>query len=252
MANSNTFNELALERIAKCPIMVTEDLTDVEFCGYLLAERVLRHEFEGERASLEDIRKDFTFLWNAAWFPGVDYKTWKAPPMKAGSLYWKGINAGRTISYRLYSLLLDYEVLHPEQPYNLILNGYTIQGKYTLLRKKKGAKIPNVLMLYMNAPAIQHDQAIPPIVTLLCRYVDVKMTETYHEVHVLHYPLLRGKAWTNRLLNEVLAKKWICSMLEVAKLKPDFPTMGEHCKDCSTKPCMEVFNLGRQNDHNWH
>lgn len=247
-----SINEHELERMSRCPIMVERSPTNVGLCSRLLVEKVLRHAFEGKIVSLEDIRKNFTLLWNSAYTHGIDIKSWKPPPIKVGDPYWAGIRNGRTISYRLFSLILNYEVLHPEQLYNLILNGYTIQGSYALIRKRKGASIPSVLIPYIHAPTLQHDQVVPPRPIALSRYVDAKMSEVYKEIHVLHYPLLKGKEWTNKYINEALAKTYLCSMLEVAKLNPNYPTLGNHCIDCSTKPCMEVFNIGRQNDHRRH
>lgn len=239
-------NEYELEQKAKCPIMVSQSPSEVGLCGYLLASKALRAAFEGKHPVLADIRGDYIRLWNQAWFKGKENKI---PIPKAGDPYWKGIHSGRTISYRLFNLLLAYEVLHPEQSYYLILNGYTIQGSYALLRKRKGAGIPTVLILYMHAPTLQHDQAVPPRLVALSRYVDAKMSEVYKEIHVLHYPLLKGKEWINKYINEALAKVYLYSMLEVENTSPVYPTIGEHCKDCSTKPCLEVFNIGRQNDH---
>lgn len=237
--------ERALQRVSLCPMLVPMKTSNLESCAYALAEKVIRQSFEGKLPVLEDIRKQFTDLWNSAWYLGIDRKLWRTPPLKVGDPYWAGIHLGRTISFRVFSLVLDYEVMHPEQPYNLILNGYTIQGRYALLRKRKGARVPSVLVLHMQSPAMKHEHSMPPDPISLARYVDMKMGSFHKDVHVLHYPLVKGKEWLNKHVDEPLAKDYLHNMIKVVLLNPRYPAIGSHCADCETRPCMEVYSIGR-------
>lgn len=238
-------DEKELARIALCPMFVPGEQSKLELCADTLTTIAIRRAFEGKLLKLEDIRSQFTYLWGCSNFSGTDSKAWCIPPMKAGNPYWVGIHQGRTISFRIFSLVAGYEILHPEQPYNLILNGYTIQGRYALLKKPGRSGIPNVLVTYLNAPSLRHEIAMPPDPISLSRYVDVKMATMYKEVYVLHYPLLKGKEWQNKEINEAVAKRYLSSMLDVVALNPRYPTAGSHCMGCEDKPCMEVFKLDR-------
>lgn len=154
----------------------------------------------------------------------------------------------RVAGYRLLQLVLHYEVVHLEQPYSLSLSGYTIEGKYALLRKRSGAKLPHVLVLHDIEPDIRNTQAQPPDVVTLSRYVHVLTATSHKDARVLHYPVIRGSTWTNRDLKLPLAKRYLESMLKVATLRPEFPVVGGHCESCATKRCMEVFTHGQDDD----
>lgn len=219
--------EQALERLMQCPMMTPTSPSPAETCAYALASWVLRQSFEGKfvgkpEEQLHKIR-------------GKVIELWKGDKAEVGVV-------SRTAAYRLLNLIFDYEVMHLEQPYNLTLGGYTIQGKYALLRKRKGECLPNVLVLHTNEPDLKHDQALPPDVATLARYVHMVTNTGHNETQVLHYPVFRGKLWVNKTVNVPLAKRYLEGMLKVAALRPLFPIMGGHCAVCATKPCLEVFN----------
>lgn len=220
--------ERELERLLKCPLLDGEILAPTKVSQ--LTNWVLRKSFEGKFSELPEkvlheirgrILKDYP---------------------KDGTL-------ARVAGFRLFQLILDYEVIHLEQPYNLVLSGYTIQGQYALLRKKAGAKLPYVLVLRETEPDLRDTQAQPPDAITLARYVHVLTTTKHTNARVLQLPVFRGAAWTNRGLNLALAKQYLESMLKIATFRPSFPVAGEHCKSCVTKRCLGVFY--GPNDDSW-
>lgn len=223
------FQENDLERLSKCPIGYW-GIPQEDTCSRSLVTWALRKSFEGKllksKDSLSEIRGKFIDLWK-------DAKIAKDP----GTL-------ARTVGYRVFTLLLDYEVVHPEQPYNLVLASHTIQGKYALLRKRKGEKLPFTLVLHTKAPTLQKGMALPPDPIALARYIHVHAQDGYSNAQMLHYPIYKGKLWLNKWINLELAKRYLLSILKAASLDPSHPVAGDHCKTCLTKPCMEVFKNG--------
>lgn len=220
--------EQALGRLLQCPLMTPTSPSGEETCAYALASWALRQSFEnklvGDPAEiLSTIRGKMIKLWKES---GVADDPGKL---------------ARTSAFRLFNLVLDYETVHLEQPYNLVLAGYTIQGKYALLRKRTGECFPHILILHSNSPSLKHDQAVPPDVQTLARYLHVTTASGYTEVQVIHYPVFRGKTWFNKTVDGALARRYLQDMLKVAALRPQYPIAGEHCATCCTKPCLEVF-----------
>lgn len=214
-----------LERLVKCPLMVPNAPSKAETCTNALASWVLRqsflNKFKGRpEVILHDIRGKVLDLW------GDD--------LHAGSL-------SRTAAFRFLNLHLDFEVIHLEQPYNLILSGYTIQGQYALLRSRRGECLPHVLILHDKEPDMRKEHALPPDVITLARYVHI-CTNSGHKAHMLHFPVFMGKSWLNKTINLSLATLYLESMLKVVALNQRYPVMGSHCSNCSTKPCLDVFN----------
>jgi hypothetical protein len=220
------FKETELERLMLCPLMVPTGPSKMETCAQALTSWALRKSLEG---SLKGTPSDILHIIRGKVLELHDTTD------HVGTL-------ARTTAFRMFNLLVDYEVLHLEQPYNLILAGYTIQGKYALLRKRKGACLPYVLVLHTEEPKLKHNHALPPSLDVLARWVHVTTTTKYSDARVLNYPVLRGRSWVNKGLDSALAKQYLESMLKVASLRPNFPRMGEHCESCATKPCLEVFN----------
>lgn len=221
------FNEQELKRLTLCPLMTPASPSHAEVCAYTLASWTLRRSLEGEfKGSANDILHEIR---------GQVIKEWKK-----GSKEDPGL-VSRTIGFRLFNLILDYEVLHLEQPYNLILAGYTIQGKYALLRKRRGASLPFMLALHTFEPKLKHDQILPPDVITVARYVHVVTCTKYKDVQVLHYPIIRGQMWTNKTIGIPLAQQYLEGILKVAALNPKYPSSGAHCESCVTKPCLEIF-----------
>lgn len=222
--------EQDLERLSLCPLMTPTGPSHVETCAKALASWALRQAFEGS-------------------LKGAAPKILHEIRGKVLELYGDGFGAGtvaRRTAFNLFHLMVDYEVLHLEQPYNLTLAGYTIQGQYALLRKHRG-DIPSVLMLYPEEPGLRHNHALPPSISLMARYLHVVTQTKYKDAVMLHYPVLKGKSWVTKGLDKALVSRWLESIMKVASLRPQFPVMGEHCKRCTTKPCLGVFN-GQDDD----
>ena len=224
--------ESELERLLKCPLMTPTSPSKSEACANALASWAFRKSLEGflvgePQDILHEIRGKILELHETDDHVGT---------------------MARQTAFRIFNLLLDYEVLHLEQPYNLILAGYTIQGKYALLRKRKGACLPHVLVLYAEEPALRHNHAMPPTIPLMARWLHVRTATKYKNAVVLNYPVLKGESWVNSSLNLDLAEQYLESMLKVAALRPNFPVPGEHCGQCATKSCLEVFN-GRDDNN---
>src|SRR5271166_3637041 len=224
--------ELELQRLVQCPMMTPTRPSHAETCAYALAAWVLRQSFAGKL--LDTPAKNLHAI------RGKMLELWEGDKLQAGAL-------ARTAAFRLFHLQLEYEVIHLEQPYNLILSGYTIQGQYALLRKRTGEHLPHVLVLHTSEPELRREQALPPDVATMARYLHAYTNEAHHNAWVLHYPVFKGKLWFNRGLDVPLATSYLESMLKVAALRPRYPVAGEHCAECAFKPCLEVFN-GRQND----
>lgn len=221
--------EQTLERLMQCPLMTPTGPSKMETCAYALASWALRQSFDGKfKGNPEDILHEMR---------GKVLDLWKGERHEVGSI-------SRTVAFRLFSLVLDYEVVHLEQPYNLVLTEYTIQGKYALLRKHIGAHLPHILILYTTEPELKNTQALPPDVTTLARYLHLYTTTEYTDAMVLHFPIFRGKPWMNKSIDLSLARKYLESMLKVASLNPFFPIRGKHCDNCATKPCLKVFEKG--------
>jgi len=219
--------EQELERLIRCPLMTPTGPSKAETCAYALALWVLRQSFEDKL-----LGKPTEILHTIR---GKMLELWEGDKLEAGAL-------SRTAAFRLFNLVMDYEVVHLEQPYNLILRGYTIQGRYSLLRSRKGDRLPHVLMLYTHEPDLRHDLTLPPDVATMARYVHVYTNAAHKDAQVLHYPVFKGKPWLNKGLDVSLATLYLESMLRVVALRPEYPVMGSHCVKCETKPCLEVFD----------
>lgn len=217
------YQEQELERLLKCPLLDPTYLTVSEKVR-LITNWALRKSFEGKFYNLlpENVLRQIRgrIL--------EDYPT-------EGTL-------ARVTGFRLFQLITNYEVIHLEQPYNLVLSEYTIQGKYALLRKKAGERLPYVLVLREVEPELRNTQQFPPDVVTLARYIHVLTTTQYTNAKVLQFPVLRGEVWTNSNLSIDLAKRYLQSILKIAAIKPDFPIVGEHCNSCIAKRCLGVYN----------
>ena len=215
-------HEQYLERLVHCPIMDPEPPTQLETAGRELSAWALRQSFQGKLVGkpeevLHDIRGRV-----------LEYIS-------------DGTKA-RRIAYRLFKLLLEFEVVHLEQPYNLIVAGYTIQGEYALLRSRKGECIPHVLIVHPEEPSQRNFHAMPPDTVSLLRLLHARTNTKFSNARLLHYALTSAKYWIVKDLNTGLARKYVEDIIKVAALRPQFPSIGEHCRRCRSKPCLGVFN----------
>jgi len=228
--------EQTLQHLTQCPLIDPAPPSKEELCANALTTWVLRQAFEDKlkgdpQKILHDIRGELLNLYYKLFETSQAEFDWEIP---IGTL-------ARTAAFRIFNLILDFEVIHLEQPYNLILSGYTIQGKYALLRKRKGECLPYVLVLHTTEPALRKEQVLPPDVITLARYIHVYVNSGYKSAQVLHYPVFRGNMWYNKTMNISLAIEYLISMLKTAQIKPEFPSAGSHCAKCIDKPCLEVF-----------
>lgn len=222
-------NERTLQDLLQCPLIVPAKSSHEEECSNEMTKWILRQAFDGKlkgesQAVLHAIR-------------GKVISTWQGDKKDIGIL-------ARTIAFRLFSLVLDFEVIHLEQPYQLVLDKHVIQGSYALLRKRAGERLFHILINHTNVPEIKKKQALPPDIVTLSRYTHLYTTTEYTDAQILHYPIFRGKAWLNKHINITLAKSYLNSILVTAANNPQYPVVGKHCDNCVTKPCMEAFKNG--------
>lgn len=223
--------EQTIERYLQCPLLVHSEPVNAEKCAYELSSWVLRKAFDGKfkgthQEILSEIRGKVIELWKDS-----------GETSDPGRL-------SRTTGFKLFNLILDYEVLHLEQPYNLILTGYTIQGKYALLRKRKGEEMVHVLILHTHSPAIRDKQALPPDVITMARLLHVRTNTKYSNAIALHYPVFRGEHWFNKDFNVSLSKQYLENAIKALTLNINYPIVGDHCSKCVSKPCLKVFKNG--------
>lgn len=223
-------NELSLQRFAQCPILVPNGPSKLEFCSFALMRWALRKFFQSSSMSnsfLSDLRGKFLDEFKKL-------STDKAETEEA-------IKYCASIARRIFELVVEYEVLHPEQPYDLILGKYTIQGEYALIRKRNEGAKPYVLVLHNAAPTARYDAKLPPDFISLARYINVRNETQYRDIGILHYPVIRGKPWTIKYINETIAHDYLHGILKAMNNLPLFPSFGSHCAGCLTKPCMKVL-----------
>jgi hypothetical protein len=219
--------ESRLEKLLQCPMIDPQPSSKSDKCAMALSTWVLRQSFLNKLIGkpekvLDNIRKTLIEIWkdeNVEGDPGV---------------------IARVAGFRLFSLVLDYEVIHLEQPYNLVLTGYTIQGKYALLRKRKGEYLPYVLIVHTNSPSLKKEQALPPDVISMSRHLHASTNAGYSNVQTLHYPVLSGQKWYDKYINSKLSAIYLTNMLRVIS-NPSYPVPGEHCSTCVSRPCLSIF-----------
>jgi hypothetical protein len=228
-------NEQTLLDFGICPIYVRPDEGLLEKTANELLKYAVIRVFKGihEVPTLQFLREQYVSIWNSHWFGD------KPVVIPSSGPYWQGPKRAPTVSRKIFDLITHYEILHPEQPYELVLNGYTIQGRYALVRKTTESGHPTVLVVHNKEP---RHKASPDLLSL-ARFVHVKMTHLqYHEVDILHFPLLRSKPWRQINIDEKLATNWIKNAIFAIANNRTFPTAGPHCATCTTKPCMKVFD----------
>lgn len=217
------FQEQELERLLRCPLLDPSYLIRMDAIRQLV-NWALRKSFEGK-------------------FPGSLLPEQVLHQIRGRILeeYPTEGTLARVAGFRIFSMIMKYEVVHLEQPYNLVVSGYTIQGQYALLRKRTGAQHPHVLVIRDTEPELRATQAQPPEVVTLARLIHVLTTTQYTDARVLQFPVFRGTLWTTKDLKMPLAKSYLESMLKIASISPQFPIVGEHCSQCISKRCLEVF-----------
>ena len=184
----------------------------------------------------EVLRARYIKEWNTFW-PSKQEREKSAE-------YWQGVRLGSSFAQRVRQFLLGYEVLHPVEKYYLSFGGHTIIGSYSLVRRRAGKDIPMVLVWHRR----RSPQAGRPDLLSVARYVNAMMSGQHLDVGIYHLPVFRDNAWKQRGLRETLAHQWLRSILDSMQQDRRFPAPGGHCANCSTKVCMEVFDVRQDDD----
>jgi hypothetical protein len=223
-----------------CPLMDIElSSTDIEECAYALLRWAILRKQDGLDVELPKLREKYVNLWNKKWFKDQEIKVPDTGP------YWEGPKKARIVAKRIYDLLLEYEILTPEQPYKLVLDCYTIQGLYALIRKKIGNKQVFVLVIHTSPTTYK---ASPDLRSLARHLHATKTYPNYNKIGLLHWTIIRGKEWKNKYINSNLSSNWLLTSLRLISSSEKFPVPGPHCVNCKSKACQEVF-IERQNDN---
>src|ERR1035437_8418381 len=78
-----------------------------------------------------------------------------------------------------------------------------------------------------------------PNYTVLAQWLAAREEVDTVELGVAHLPMLYGKPWLTKDVNEQLAKQWLNHLVAEAAVKRDFPRTETQCMTCS-QPCKEV------------
>lgn len=231
--------ESNLVNSVKCPLY-NRVSTDLEICALKVLRAALAASFNKNPIGLPGLRELFVKNWDAIWHINNEKIPESGP-------YWEGPKAGRALATRIHSLLLSYEVLQPIQPYELLVQTYTIQGEYALLKERGKSGAINVLVPHASS-FYRIDQPEP---TGLIRFWHVLNTfPMYKNVRIFHFPLLKGRnSWQDfKDLPKVLT--YVQGIVLSYTGNHLFARTGSHCDSCSGKRCMEIFNGGSY-DHSW-
>jgi hypothetical protein len=225
-------SEDRLNSYAICPLYNPPTAEPIQVQAEGLFKWAMLRTFDGihDPPDLTGLRERYVSLWNKHWF-GDQPKT-----LPATGPYWDGPKASRGVARRIFEFLDKYEVVHPEQPYDLKVDKYTIQGRYALVRRKTQTGHPSVLVVHDRAPLYKAS----PDLRSLARFTHANTTEYYKEIGILHLPLLRGQVWSQVDINETLATTWLRAILDQIP-GVQYPVPGSHCMSCEGKPCMGVF-----------
>jgi hypothetical protein len=242
MKSNQTISEVDLDRMLLCPILdpIVED--DKYICARQTLIWALRRTFDSHSCSIKELREKYVHFWNVKWFSYPNRP--KEDGVPSSGSYWEGPKQGNKTAKKIFELFRLYLILQPEQPYELPIEMYTIQGEYAIIRRRGKEGIPMVL-IYEDVERNHHSrpESTFPEPSSLARYIHVKNTlHEYKEVGIYHIPLIHGTPWTNRYIEEKLATTMLGSIIRVAKSSPVYATPGSHCFKCSSKPCLKVLN----------
>lgn len=217
-----------------CPLYDRKEEGNLEKAAADTLRFILLRIFKGihDRPTVAFIREKYVDIWNNYWFGDQPKVIPNSGP------YWEGPKRAATVGRKIYELISRYTVIHPEQPYNLLLNGYTIQGQYALLCRNGENGYPYILVTHSQ----DYRHKIYPDLMSLARFIHVKMTHQYMIVNILHFPLLRSKPWKHSNIDEKIATKWVSNVLSLIYKDEKFPTLGPHCSTCLSKSCLKVFD----------
>ena len=234
-------NENVLDRVLLCPIIDMENSEELYLCASEVLRWSIRKSFDHNKLTLKDIREKFVQIWNKRW---IEANPKDADNFPKSGPYWDGPRQASKTAKKIFDFLKMYEIIHPEQPYMLPLELYTIQGWYSLIRRR--GKKTSVLVLSNESVERNHHskpESTLPKVSCLCRYKHVKNTYAqYKQVSIYNLPLLHGSPWINRYVDEKIATKNITSVINYLKTEPCHAVAGPHCSQCTTKRCLEMIH----------
>src|ERR1035441_1762411 len=216
-----------LQRRSQCSLYHPTEIDLLEKPSRLTFRWALRERHLGKTCSLVDLRAHWVAGWTKGW--GSE---------KKNSIYWKSVKRAAPFAARVYKFLLDYEVLHPYEPYTLELDRGQVKGENALVlwRKYRKGEIPMLVDPILRRP--RHVKT--PNYTVLAQWLAARQKVETVELGIAHLPMLFGQPWLTKDVNEVLAKRWLNHLVAEAADKMDFPRTGPQCMTCS-HPCSEVF-----------
>ena len=197
----------------------------------------LRERHNGVIRPVTDLRARFVALWSESW--GNATKT---------QAYWKGPDAARSFGRRLYEFLLNLEVIHPFQPYELELEAGTVYGENALVLCRPVRREPYQLVVNARLRRPRSREIQIPNYQGLAQWLAVRQKSEEVNLGIVNMPLLWGDRWTVQTVDEALARTWINAIVRSAAENLVFPRIGKQCETCS-KPCKKVTS--GQNDHSW-
>jgi hypothetical protein len=224
-------SEADLLRFATCPLGDPREENKLVQAARILWRSQLLRGFEGlPLSTLEHMRERYTAHWNKLWFGSAI----KALPVSGP--YWEGPKKAATVSRRLFQFFTRYQVLQPEQVFELHVDKYTIQVGYAIVAKRSN-EYPYVLVLHGHAAL----HKTSPDVLSLARLVHASKTTFHNHIGLLHVPMLRGEPWKQKQVDEFQAERYVQALATQMSANLLYPAPGPHCLGCISKPCMGVF-----------
>jgi hypothetical protein len=227
LSPSTVITDQELQRRSQCSLYHPTEIDLLEKPSRLTFRWALRERHLGKPCSLVDLRAHWVAGWTKGW--GSE---------KKNSIYWKSVKRAAPFAARVYKFLLDYEVLHPYEPYILELDRGQVKGENALVlwRKYRKGEIPMLVDPLLRRPRYVKT----PNYTVLAQWLAARQKVETVELGIAHLPMLFGQPWLTKDVNEVLAKQWLNHLVAEAADKRDFPRTGPQCKTCS-QPCSAVF-----------
>lgn len=230
-------NESELEQQALCPLFDPPAVSDLEKAVIqTVAVSVLR-AFQGKPLSLKDIHQKFVDSWKREFF-----KESPPPTLPISGPYWDGPKRAGRVGNIILTLLAKYDVVQPIQPYELTMNGYTIQGRYGILRRRVKDGFYGALTM-TSKPTLYREFPAP---VDLVRHIHLTRTHDYAKIGMVYVPTLRGPMWSRKHVDYKLAEAWVEGILP--RIGSVTVNPGSHCRLCVSRKCMQIFDE-RQDDY---
>jgi hypothetical protein len=228
-----TITETSLRDWSLCSMLRRKaEEADASFeTGTRLLQLMLLERFNGHLVPLANMREKFTHMLKRDFYRDVETSN------STSSSFWMNIRTGISVARRIFSFILDHEVIRPITPYELNFAGHRIVGKYALVRRNTGKQPPMVLM----APHSQQRKAFDkPDPMALSRYLHATMQAGDEPIGIYSLPIIWGKPWKRKDIREPLVHAWLSNILNGVNANTVYPSPGFHCDTCR-RPCLEVF-----------